>query len=179
MKNIKLKSINAVITSLLMSGWLSPAFADSAQLTMLKSQLHQLEQSGAKVPPSMYQMVKQLEDMEAKDKTSNSNKPASLSCSQDISGTWYSSAHDQKVVLNRNGSGNFEQTSVAGQRYKSEVSYNWSASMNNITFNYISEMKYTNLDTNKVEYKGKPKSGTVSCQFADTVLNIGGVPYYR
>lgn len=180
MKNNNLFVYTRGISASIILGLISigQAFADSAQLTMMKDQIRQIEQMGGQVPQSMYDMVKQLEKMELKE-GKKSGKPANLSCSQDISGTWVSSGRDQTVILNSNGTGNFVQKSVGGEAYTSRVKYNWSASGRNITFNYTSDLEYTHQKTGKVTYKAKPASGTVACSFAENVLNIGGVPFYR
>lgn len=156
----------------------SPLFAESPELTMMKEQIRQLEASGAQVPQSLYDLVKQMEQMDKKS-SGGSSKAANLSCSQNIAGTWYSSGKDQKVVLGSSGRGNFVQHSVSGEFYRAEVPFTWRASGKTISFNYTADMTYTNLDSGKVTYKAKPAGGTVSCSFANSVLNIGGVPYYK
>jgi hypothetical protein len=180
MKKDRLFSRTPHLLVLLLAGvvFSGQAFSESPELTMMKEQIRQLEQAGAQVPQSMYDMVNQLEEMEAKEGKTG-GESADLSCSQNISGTWKSSGGDQTVVLNPNGTGDFVQRTVGGEAYTSRVKYNWSATAKNITFNYTSDLEYTQQETGEVTFKSRPASGTVSCSFAGSVLNIGGVPYYR
>jgi len=159
------------------------AWAESAELQMLKQQIHDLEASGIKVPQDMYDLVADAEKREAKKGGGNASNAAggnatNRSCRSDVAGTYKSLGKDQTVVLNKNGTGSFQQFATNGT-YRSNVDFDWAGAESNMTFNYTSDMTYTYVKTGKVEYKKRPKGGTVHCAYYGTSIDIGHVMYYR
>jgi len=174
MKNL----LSGVLLLLAVSG----VYADSPQLQKLKQMLSTIDNP----PPSMVKMVKDLEKMEKRSNGGKEVKSKSLSeysCRDKIAGLYKASDGNQILRINSDGSGHFLQYSYDAKykdyhEYKSEVDFDWSTTKNTITFNYISNLNITEIKTGKVV--SKPiKSGTVSCQFGGSFIDVGGVTYYK
>ncbi|WP_321779252.1 hypothetical protein [Sulfurimonas sp.] len=156
--------------------------ADSVELQKMKQMLSQMDNP----PASMLQMVKDLEKAEKRSNKGKRVKSKSLSefsCKDNIAGVYKSSNGNQIVTINSRGTGSFVQYTYDAKYkdyhgYKGEVDFDWSTTKTTMRFNYTSKMRTTQKETGRVKAK-KIKSGTVSCEFAGSYIDIGGVMYYR
>ncbi len=154
-------------------------FAESVELQQMKQMISQMDNP----PQNLLDMVKMLEESEAKSGGSNDKSLSEYSCTDDIAGTYKSSNGNQILVINSNKTGTFTQYTYDQEfkdyhGYKGEVDFDWSSTKNSMTFNYTSDFKTTQKETGDVI--SKPiKSGTVSCQYAGSFIDVGGVNYYK
>ena len=164
------------------------SFADSPQLQQMKDMIKQMEKSG-NVPPSLYKMVKDLEELEKE------NGPADLSslkveeedCTDDLlAGVWYANNGLTKLELLDGGQAVLKNDDVTGQ-YETDARFKWSSSSAGFTADYskskggyvrVIEKRTGKAPVGSNEYR-YPKTDTVRCRYMGNMLDIGYTIYNR
>lgn len=150
-------------------GVLLPALgvSDSLELQKMKQMLDQLGDSAPAELREAYEALKSA------DTSGETRKLSEFSCEDDIAGVWKASNGSATVWLNSDGSGRSVQT---WGEYTGTASFNWDASKSSLTFNYTTPLVTREGSTGKVINR-PARDGSVSCEFGESYLEIGGVIY--
>lgn len=180
-----IRIITTVILVLLIS---ISSFAESPQLKQMRDMIKQMEKSGD-VPPSLYKMVKDLEDMEKKHGPADlsSLKVEEKACTEErLVGVWYANNGDTKLELLSGGQAALRNNDVTGQ-YVTDARFKWSVSSAGFTADYskskggyvrVIERKTGKAPIGSNEYR-YPKTDTVRCRSMGKMLDIGYTIYNR